>query len=31
MMNIAASFSLNNKPRFNHPGGGQNMTEGDAH
>jgi hypothetical protein len=31
MMNIAASFSLSKKPRFNHPGGGRNTTEGDAH
>jgi hypothetical protein len=30
VMNIAASFSLSKKPRFNRPGGGQNTTEGDA-
>jgi hypothetical protein len=30
VMNIAASFSLSKKPRFNCPGGGQNTTEGDA-
>jgi hypothetical protein len=30
-MNIAASFSLSKKPRFNRPGGDRNTTEGDAH
>jgi hypothetical protein len=30
MMNIAASFSLSKKPRFNHPVGKSQTQEGDA-